>query len=296
MKKVLLTLAAFVAITTASQAQTSGGPDAYGYTWRDSNDPNGPAYNWIDITTKPDASQIAGLSDDNNVPSSIGFPFHFYWYDVNNIWIGSNGYLGFTNSPIAAPIPTIPASTLPNNYIAPFAADLNFDPLPGNTAQCWKWTSANNDTLIVSWVNVPFWANQTPAYDGSNTFQLILSTVDSSITFQYQSQIGTYANTTDFLTLGIENNSGNVGLLHTHDTYPVANYAIKYYYPANSTFQVSDASTSFVNNAESGGLFLSKRTTLVGGPFELSGEVKNSGNTSLGQFVVSGNVKSITNA
>lgn len=304
MKKILLVLAALTALTTASQAQTSGGPDAFGYTWRDSNDPNGPAYNWIDIVNAPDASQVAGLSDDNNIASSIGFPFHFYWYDVNSIWIGSNGYLGFSNSPIAAPIPPIPASTQPNNYIAVFAADLNFNKVGpttlGNIAECWKWTSADNDSLIISWINAPFWVDPTAGsgleYDGSNTFQLILSTIDSSITFQYQSQIGTYTNTTDFLTLGIENNSGNVGLQHSHDAYPVANYAVKYYYPANSTFQVSDASTSFVNNSESGGLFLSKRSTLVGGPFELSGEAKNSGNTTLNPFVVSGNVKSISNA
>jgi hypothetical protein len=296
MKKILLTLAAITALWTSSQAQTTGGPDAYGYIWRDSNDPNGPTYSWIDITTFGDATTISGLSDDNNVPATIGFPFRYYWYDVNNIWIGSNGYIGFTNSPIAAPIPTIPSAAAPNNYIAPFACDLNFDPLPGNTAQCWKWKSADNDTLIISWINAPFWANQVPAIDGSNTFQLILSTVDSSITFQYQSQIGTYQNPTDYLTLGIENNSGNVGLLHSHDAYPVANYAVKYYYPANSTFQVSDASASFANNPESGGLFLSKRSATVGGPFPMSGEARNSGNTPLASFNIGGNVKSISNA
>ncbi len=295
MKKILLTLAAITSLMTASQAQTTGGPDAYGYIWRDSNDPNGPAYNWIDITTFGDATQISGLSDDNNVASTIGFPFHFYWYDVNNIWIGSNGYIGFTNSPIAAPIPTIPLSTAPNNYIAPFACDLNFDPLPGTTAACWKWKSADNDSLIISWINAPFW-EQVNGFDGSNTFQVILSTIDSSITFQYQNQIGTYQNPTDFLTLGIENNSGNVGLLHSHDAYPVANYAVKFYYPANSTFSVSDAATSFVNNSESGGLFLSKRSTTVGGPFTLSGEARNSGNTTLNGFNVQGNVKNISNA
>ena len=54
----------------------AGGPDAYGYTWKDSNEPGGPAYQWIDITTT--GTQVTGLGDDNFAgPFGFidGFPF-----------------------------------------------------------------------------------------------------------------------------------------------------------------------------------------------------------------------------
>ena len=130
MKKILLTLAVITALWTASQAQTTGGPDPYGYIWRDNTDPNGPTYNWIDITALGDAQQVSGLTDDNNVgPFNIGFPFHYYWYDVTNFWIGSNGYVGFTSGTLASGaggFVTIPSTALPQNYVAPV---LNLNPL-----------------------------------------------------------------------------------------------------------------------------------------------------------------------
>ena len=305
MKKILLTLAAITALWTSSQAQTSGGPDLYGYVWRDSNDPNGPAYNWIDITTNGDASQVSGLDDDNVVgPFNFGFPFHFYWYDVNSFWIGSNGYVGFTNGLLASTasgFTSIPSTSQPQNYVAAFLADLNFVSYNGaNQAQAWTWSSSDNDSLIVSFINVPFWANNNfsttgvPDITGSNTFQIIFSAVDSSITFQYQSQTGASAATTNFFTAGIENNAGSDGLQHSHDVYPTSNLAVKFYRPATSTFQVNDASTSFVGNNESAGFFLSKDTAAANA-YVMVAEVKNTGNTALNAFNVGANIKNQSN-
>ena len=108
-------------------AQTNGGPDAYGYTWRDSNDPNGQPYNWIDITNLPFVNSVKLLADDNVVgPFPMGFNFHYYWYDVDEFRIGSNGYITFNNGNMAVTFPPIPQPSKLNNYIAAFGSDLSF--------------------------------------------------------------------------------------------------------------------------------------------------------------------------
>jgi len=299
MTKITLYLTAFVALTllmpcTSGVAQTSGGPDTYGYVWRDSNDPNGPAYNWLNIVGAPGAVQVTGLADDNiRGPYAIGFPFHFYWYDVTTFRIGSNGYIGFSSTPVAHPFPTIPSNLGIQNYMAIMASDLTFTdasstPIAGT--ECWYWTSPTEDTLVVSYINVPFW-DAAAGYTGSNTFQIILSKTDSSITYQYQSQIGTYNNPGNFVTIGIENNSGNIGLQHSHDVFPPSQYAIKFTYPPVVNFQVSDASTSFINNEGTGGLFLSAGGT----PYTMTSQVKNTGNQPLASFNVQSRVINSSN-
>ena len=289
-KRIAVALSMLAAIPTGILAQTSGGPDTYGYIWRDSNDPGGPAYNWKDITTEPNAIEITGLADDNiKGPFTVGFPFHYYWYDVTTFRIGSNGYLGFTSVPVAHPFPVIPSPTLIQNYIAAMTSDLTFvqtngSPVPG--AECWMWTSPGADSLVVSYINVPFWIAGSPGFDGANTFQIILSGVDSSITFQYQQQTGTNNNPTNFCTIGIENITGNIGLMHSHDVLPPSSYAIKFYYPQSVTFAVTDAATVYNNNEETGGFFLSSG----GAPFTLNTQIKNTGNQPLAPFQVSSRV------
>ena len=164
------------------KAFASGGPDAYGYTWTTSLDAGGPAYNWIDITSRPGVQSITDLLDDNSSASmiSIGFPFHFYWNDYTQLKVGSNGWLSFNNvSNIASCFQTIPTAGNGDNLLAPLMGDLNFTGA-GNPGTVKYWTN-NVDSFIVSYINVPFWAVNAPGYAGSNSFQVILCSADSSI-------------------------------------------------------------------------------------------------------------------
>ena len=279
-------------------AQTSGGPDAYGYIWRDSNDPNGPAYNWIDVTSDPNTINITGLADDNVVgPFLLPNPFQYYWYTVDRFWIGSNGYIVFNPATsFAHPFPVIPTPDSKNNYLAALMTDLNLDATgtaAGNPASCYYWISNAEDSVIVTWDSVPFWTSGTPSYTGENTFQIILDYNDSTITFQYKSQNGVSLSTLDFVTTGIENNSGNDGLMWNHDVYAPSQYAIKFYAPTTTTLLINDASTVYADNSLSAARFVSRNTA---GAYPLSAEVKNSGNTNLNPFNVTGVVRAPNNA
>lgn len=290
MKKLCTICIALLSLSINSHAQTSGGPDAYGYVWRDSNDPNGPAYNWIDLSTMSNVVDVANLADDNTVgPFAVGFPFHYYWYDNTLFYIGSNGYLLFNNGQLSHPFPNIPSPALPQNILAPMATDLFFS--NSITASCKYWTSPGNDTLVVSWINVPFWSPTAPGYTGDNSFQIILSAVDSSITFQYQSQSGASASTANYVSVGIENNSGNIGLQHSYNVYPPVNYAIKFYYPPSTTFQVNDAATVYNDNPETGARFIANN----GGAYTMNTRVANSGNTTLNPFNVTSQIRNPSN-
>src|SRR5436190_15813498 len=122
MKKLFTLSLVSLLFSLAAKSQTSGGPDAFGYTWKTSFDPQGPVFNWIDLDNLAEVTDITPLLGDDNAtpyPYLMQVPFHFYWYDPATFYVGSNGYIAFSSgSGIASPFPSIPTSTGQNNYIA----------------------------------------------------------------------------------------------------------------------------------------------------------------------------------
>ncbi len=283
------------------QAQTTGGPDQYGYIWRNDQDPNGPVYNWIEIDGLADKVEVTSLQDDNTSAAiTLPVPFHYYWYDVTKFYIGSNGYITFaSNTQIASAqltngFPQIPFNGDPNNtnndYIAAQGSDLIFGSAGGNQGRCYYYISPTHDSVVVTWDSVPFW-DQNLNYVGANTFQLILNYADSSILVNYKMQNGASAATTGFCTTGIENNSGSLGLQYLFDVYPTAGSSVKYYYPSSTTFAVNDASTVYNDNPDNGAVFLSKNGT----PYTLTTVIANSGNQPLSNFNIQSQVRNANN-
>jgi hypothetical protein len=285
MKQLLLSFAIASLAFTNMQAAT-GGPDTYGYTWVDSNEPNGPTYTWWDISQI--GNPVTGLADDNIIgPKPIGGNFQYYWYQVDKVWIGSNGYIAFNNGNLAAPFPIIPTAGGVNDYIAALASDLNFLGV-NNPAQCYYY--ANADSFCVSWVNVPYWYSSNPSYQGSNSFQIILNKSDSTITVNYQSCTSQLTSFED-ISAGIENNSGQIGLQSFTDVFPAANYTVKFFAPRNPSLQVNEGAPMWNTAVGNNGYFLKRN----GSPVSVTTNVKNLGNTTLAPFPVVTDVLSINN-
>lgn len=258
----------------------SGGPDAYGYVWRDSNEPNGPVPNWIPLNAN--FVQVTGLADDNSAGMfNMNWDFHFYWGDYNTFKVGSNGWISLANVPnVAHCFPTIPTQGGAGDLlIAPLMSDLtfisSFPNLP-NVGQVWYWTN-DKDTLVVSYLNAPWWQTGTPDWYGSNSFQILLNGQDSSITFTYQNMNGSFTNNlgcaTDIV-IGIENQTGAVGLQCFTEVVPPSNYAIKFNYPPNVLLSVPDVAPFWNQNVGNAGEFFP--TGLIPG---LKSNIKNVGNT-----------------
>ena len=283
--KIFLCIAFFAWFTPGSFAQTSGGPDAYGYTWKNSSHTsNPPSYSWVDITTRGDL--VTGLADDNVVgPFPIPAGFQYYWYPISQIWIGSNGYISFNGVNMASPFPSmVPSPAGGNDWLAPHMADLNFSGA-NNPAQCYYY--ANQDSLVVSYINVPYWSVTAPGYSGSNSFQIVWTKADKHIQFNYQSLSSAGATSQDCVT-GIENVTGALGLQNYIDVVPSNSFAIKYYYPSVVTYAVTDGGVNWNNNDRNGGYFIPVNSMQT---FQTN--IKNFGNQALPAFTATDTIYSV---
>jgi hypothetical protein len=189
-------LALDIAIQPELTGKSVGGPDSWGYTWEDSDQPDGPVYDWIDITVDGIATDIG--NEEMALEVDPGFPFLFYGELYDELNISSNGFLSFVSTVPAYFNRVIPFGAQPNTLIAPFWDDLN--PGAGSGEVFWK-SEPENGRFIVTWENVV--RNGTSELE---TFQAILN-VDGSFVFQYA-----LVNNSSSCSVGIENADGSDGL------------------------------------------------------------------------------------
>ena len=125
----------FFGLLPSISVALSGGPDAYGYRYIDSNSVGGPGFDWEDIVnTGIDYRKTHGAIDDYvnggitkpntvGVPIDIGFKFDFYGKSYSGVYLAGNGYITFSSGNYRNYVydgSGIPAKSEPNNLIAPF--------------------------------------------------------------------------------------------------------------------------------------------------------------------------------
>ena len=191
-------------INYGQSIEGQGGPDAFGYKWIDSDQPNGPTYVWNDIsttgtlvTTWTATGTGTALDDGYAGPFPLGFNFKFYGNSKNQVYISTNGLLHFGS--VIANIYSntqIPNSSIPNDIIAAF-----WDDLDGRTQGTVHYEQEPNK-FIVQFTN---W--QKFSATGSLTFQVVLYS-NGKILIYYNNMNATL----NSATVGIENAAGTVGL------------------------------------------------------------------------------------
>jgi len=185
-----------------------GGPDDYGYIWIDSDEGvgGGTEFDWVDVSTVG-TDVKADLADDNyGGPYAIGFDFPFYGASYSELYISSNGIIGFDTTTMKSRIPTpLPTSSTPNDIIAWYWKDLN--PLDSDdSANVHVYVSSDGSGCVIQFVDYPeYLAN---AGDVVNA-EVILRD-DGTIKLQYLS-FGTGFDA-EAGAVGIENASGTDGL------------------------------------------------------------------------------------
>ena len=167
-----------------------GGPDNFGYTWKDSDSLRGPVFDWLDISNT--GTLINGLLDDNTIgPLPIGFDFDFYENTYSEFYFGSNGFIIFdeNSSHGCCSGQTLPNPSTPNNLIAWLWRDLH--PQFGNA----YYQNMDDGSLIIQVNDYGEYAN-----NGTLDAQIILFP-SGTIKIQYR----------DFRN-GMETRGGSIGI------------------------------------------------------------------------------------
>jgi len=184
----------------------AGGPDNFGYTWRDSNEPGGPEFDWEDIDST--GTNIDGNMSDDNVsgPYDIGFEFTFYGNTYTEYYVSSNGWITFSNTSSSGCCSgqPLPYADSYNNLIA-WAWD---DGYPFGAT----YIESGDDKSIIQFQGYGTCCSES---NGSINAQIILYP-DGNIKLQYEDMEGQYLDGSQ--SIGIENEDGTDGLQIAYNT------------------------------------------------------------------------------
>ena len=178
----------------------AGGPDAFGTTWVDSDEPGGPAYAWVDLG---EAGTVHPLDDDGAVEVDLPFAFPFYGALQGRAWISANGFLTFGGAPgdesyRNLDLPTAQAPAI----VAPYWDDL--DASSGGRVLS---GALPDGRFAVTWEDLPHYAESGDP--GRFRFQALLSS-DGTVVFQYGAiEPGAFAASA---TVGVQPEDGSTGL------------------------------------------------------------------------------------
>ena len=226
------TLACVFSSTAFSQ---KGGRDDFGYFYIDSNEPNGPVYDFQDISSTGTSQD---MTDDDSDPVALPFPFEFYGIAYNTVNICSNGFINFPDTSCPFNSNPIPTAADPNGYIAALWDDIHpgrppggsepaqaDNPGQGNNVHYQTLGSAPNRVFIIQFTSVPLYSNT-----GSLTFQYKLFEANNAIEVHYEKL--NFGTDVDTWTVGIENHTGTTGLQYyngSNTTIPITSgTAIRY--------------------------------------------------------------------
>jgi len=180
-----------------------GAPDHFGHTWIDSDEPGGPAFQWVDISGI--GKKIPFLGDDimtSRIP--IGFSFPFFGGTFDTLRISSNGYISFTSRASDYSNLPLPDTQAPENMIAPYWDDL-FAAYFSNT-----YVHSDGLRMVIEFQDYhPLFAD----LDERLTFEIILDR-SGEFRMQYLSMPGQ----TNIGTVGFQNASRDDGSLIAFNT------------------------------------------------------------------------------
>lgn len=190
--------------TTKSDYITTGGST---YNVLDSNDQDGPAFDWVEISG---TGTPLGLGDDDSDFVLLPFTFNYFGTNQSQVFVNSNGNLTFVGPFLGYSNHCLPTSER-QDIIAGLWDDL-YPPSGGGVYFETRGTAPNR-MFIVEWSDVPHYSNV-----GDATFEIILKEGNNDILFQYLD--------VDFGDISFDNGvSATVGIQNTPDSCESVSYS-----------------------------------------------------------------------
>jgi uncharacterized repeat protein (TIGR01451 family) len=199
-------------------SRATGGPDAAGYLFADSNEVGGPTFDWVEINGS--GTQVLLGDDEVSAALPIGFTFDYYGTPFTELYAVSNGFLSFgdDSSTFTNQCP-LPNAATPNNLIAPLWDDLDpfdtSDPLYYQTfaAGSCPWNSYSGACFVVEYEDFCFYPGGVDC-TSAGTFEVIFFD-NNEIVLQY---LTAPVDGGAGATVGIENADGSIGLTYSCDS------------------------------------------------------------------------------
>jgi hypothetical protein len=161
--------------------QGQGGPDAFGYYFRDNTVTGGPLYSWKEISTT--GTMLSPTLHYFMTEIPIGFTFSFYGTDYTNAWVNSHGqiHLGMLGNWLMSNDCPLPDTSMPHAPMAAIFWDyLKIQYEIGQGVYYQYFDEPTNDYTVIQWK-----ASRYNLLNDSLEFEIILYQ-DSSLLFQYK--------------------------------------------------------------------------------------------------------------
>ncbi len=227
--------------TQVVEHQGTGGPDAFGYRWIDSEEVGGPVFDWIEIAETGTSAVMYGVptfhGDDNfSEPIDFGFDFPFYGIDRTYFHVDINGeFLLAENTWYEEYHPVYPMWKTDGNMFNYMYPIPGYSGMPALVAAYWddlyadegvgdvyfqRFGEAPDRYCVVEWHNLRFCYGTVQ--DTTLCFEVIFHE-NGDMIFQYQNtaigQTGSVCphDNGRSATVGIQNDTADIGLCYLRE-------------------------------------------------------------------------------
>ena len=190
------------------------------------------------------STACSGYVDDAYYgPFAIGFDFTFFGQTKTQFYVSTNGLVGFSPSGLSSynntPLPN--ASTIPDDFIAPFWGDQNTN---SDGAIYYRLIgTAPNREMVIQFTNMKCRTGGRSEYLG--TYQVIMYETSNEIQIQYR--ILSDPNSAHVKgagsSIGLEGYNGDVGVQYSYHTASLTNEQAIHFTPSGGTYTMNSSAT-----------------------------------------------------